>query len=120
MIISAFICGCNSESSKNLLQKNWILIGLAGPGANKIPDSVKQAIFGNRFMEFTENGEMIATGGRSLMQRGDYKLSADGKTIYTVVRHAPSDTLIIDKLTKDSLVMTFRRDTMQWIMVPKQ
>lgn len=116
-----FLAGCSSKDEhKNMLVKNWTLVGFAGQGAIKIPDSVKQAEFGKRFMEFTNDGRMIATGGMSMKHEGNYTLSADGKQLFTTVRGRISDSLGIDKLTDDTLVLSFKRDTIQWIMVRRR
>jgi len=105
-MIALFSCNSKTDSTKKDLAREWKMMGIGGTGAVKIPDSIKQKMYGTRFMEFTENGEMIATSeGVKEVQRGDFTIGDDGKTLYTMRNGRASDTMVINKLTRDSLLL---------------
>jgi len=110
---------CKNDPTKQKLAREWRMAAIAGKGADKFPDSIKREMYGTRFMQFTDEGEMIATGGMSRMQRGDYKLGNDGKTIYTTMNGRPSDTMYINKLTDDSLILWIKRAELEITWIPK-
>ncbi len=122
MIAAAALFGCNdkSDSIKKDLSKQWQMMGIGGAGAVKIPDSIKLKMYGTRFMEFTDKGEMIATSqGVHEVQRGDYTIGDDGKTMFTTRNGRASDTMVINKLTKDSLILFIKGANIETTWIPK-
>lgn len=119
ILLVTILVSCKSDPNKEKLVRTWKLTNMSGEGAVKIPDSIKQEMYGTRFMEFTEDGVMIASGGKSRMQKGDYTLSADGKTLVTTVNGRASDTMFITELTKEKLVLSLKKDTLLLTMTPK-
>lgn len=113
------LLSCQSNPVKEKLAGTWKLTNMSGPGAVKIPDSIKQEMYGTRFMEFTADGDMIASGGKARMQKGTYILGADGKSLLTTVNGRASDTMFINELSKDKLVLSLKKDTLVLTMIPK-
>jgi|GEM_PF-5034548 len=116
--------GCNDNSKeeklvKGKLVKEWKLVDVGGKTGALLKDSARQAMMGNRYMEFREEGDMIATGGPMDIQRGDYKISDDGKTIITSRNGRASDTFLINKLTPDTLIIAIKRAGLELTWVPK-
>jgi len=118
MIVIALV-SCKNNSTKEKLVKEWKLIDIGGKTGSLYQDSARQEMIGNRFMEFREEGEMIATGGISDMQRGDYTISDDGKTIFTSRNGRASDTFLINKLTQDTLIVAIKRAGLELTWVPR-
>ena len=114
------LSACNSDSKKkNELIKQWKMVNMGGKGAERFTDSAKREMYGTRFMEFREEGDMIASGGDRPMQRGDYTVSEDGKSIITTRNGRASDTFVINKLTKDTLIVSLTRAQLELTWVPK-
>lgn len=110
----------NNNSTKEKLVKTWKMVGMGGEGAKRFPDSIKQLMYGTRFMEFREEGDMIATSsGISQMQRGDYTISDNGKTLITSRNGRASDTMTINKLTNDTLILSIKAAKLELTWVPK-
>ena len=118
-LAAPLLYSCKDNGAKQKLVKTWKMVGIGGPGSARFPDSIRQQMYGTRFMEFTEEGEMIATGGISAMQRGDFTISDDGKTLFTTRNGRPSDTMIINKLTMDTLSFLIKTANLELTWVPK-
>lgn len=113
------LSGCKSNSIKEKLVRTWKLAGMGGKGADRFPDSIKQQMMGTRFMQFTDKGEMIATGGNSRIQQGEFTLSDDGKTLFTKMNNRVSDTMLINKLTPDTLIVLIKKAGLQLTWIPE-
>ena len=118
-LTAILLSGCKTNSTKDKLARTWVMEDMSGPGAARFPDSVKREMYGTRYLEFTDEGEMIATGGKARMQRGDYHISSDGKTIFTTVNGRASDTMAINKLTKDTLILLIKKANLEITWTPK-
>lgn len=120
VVFAIFSCNDKNDSIKKDLAGSWKMMGMGGVGAARIPDSIKQLMYGTRFMQFTEGGEMIATSeGVPEQQHGNFTIDDDGKTLITSRNGRASDTMVINKLTKDTLILLIKGANIEVTWIPK-
>lgn len=111
-VFSSFIIATSDRAK--LLQRKWKPVEFAYNGKiEKEPEST------DKRMEFKKNGELWVDNKKE----GEWKLSEDEKTI--IIRSDEEDEnmrLVIEKLTKDELVMSATNDgeTAKFRLIPAE
>jgi len=100
---------CKGKSTKDLIVKKWKFTDFSGKEFEGMPDSVKTKMM-DATMEFKKDGKYENAGMGESTKTGTYKLSDDGKSLYTTDEGSSfTDSLNILEISETKLVVADKK-----------